>query len=595
MGIVDAAATRADVRKWAADTFGADFRFREHQEDSIVDIITSWMGGKDNIVVNAPTGSGKSVIAMCAAGVMNSFHGKTGYILVSDLSLLQQYADDVETYLPDWGVIRGQDTYTCMVNGYPFPSGECKLMGCTSYSEICAKYPECAPFCEYVCARDKAASAGVVLCTYQFWLTQQNFVCRLNEDGKQVGTFVGRDFVICDEAHKLMGLVQDKFSPKISKSDEFHLKAIYCAPLNGKSLEDAVPGIENRVAELREALIRTSSAEAAKDLLIEYQGVMETLRDRANAIKSEIDLGKGRRLTKEEKSLLRSCKFFTTAAEEFSSYNRIVAKIGTEAIILNDDRAAGSIQFNCIDESYLMNSRFHRFCPKKLYLSATIGDPDIYVRGISARNAGYLSIPETFDYAKSPIYYVDECRMSYREKDGNFDKMADMVRDVLKLFEGMRGIIQTGSYAFSKELLSRIGGPDAERLLVYGDTKEKRDVLEAYRFSKDKVLVGPSLVEGLSLDDDLCRFLIVMKVPYPSLADKLVRRKMEILPGWYANEAAISLLQGVGRGVRSKDDWCCTFILDGCFTGVFYEARGMFGESFVRRLVHISSAQLKRR
>ena len=50
---------------------------------------------KDNglFVFESFTGSGKSYIALIIAGVLSKYFGKQGYVLISDLSLLQQYYD----------------------------------------------------------------------------------------------------------------------------------------------------------------------------------------------------------------------------------------------------------------------------------------------------------------------------------------------------------------------------------------------------------------------------------------------------------------------------------------------------------------------
>jgi Rad3-related DNA helicase len=98
------------------------------------------------------------------------------------------------------------------------------------------------------------------------------------------------------------------------------------------------------------------------------------------------------------------------------------------------------------------------------------------------------------------------------------------------------------------------------------------------------VLVGPSLIEGLSFDDDLCRFQIIMKVPYPSLADKFVAAKQKLKPEWYSNTTAISILQGVGRGIRNEKDWCVTFIFDGCYSYLLQKSYSMFPQDFINRI-----------
>ena len=75
-----------------------------------------------------------------------------------------------------------------------------------------------------------------------------------------------------------------------------------------------------------------------------------------------------------------------------------------------------------------------------------------------------------------------------------------------------------------------------------------------------------------------------MKVPYPSLADKFVKAKKDINPSWYSNTTAISILQGVGRGIRNEHDWCVTFIFDGCYSYLMKNSYKMFSDDFIRRI-----------
>ena len=120
--------------------------------------------------------------------------------------------------------------------------------------------------------------------------------------------------------------------------------------------------------------------------------------------------------------------------------------------------------------------------------------------------------------------------MSFKEKDTSFPRVVEMIEGILKIYPDKRGIIQTGSYSFAKQLFEKINPEYKKRLLLYEDSAGKQDNLDTYKFSTNKVLVGPSLIEGLSLNDDLCRFQIIMKIPYPSLADKFISAKQKFNP-----------------------------------------------------------------
>lgn len=578
----------SEVESWATKTFGPTFKFRNMQKEAVVDVIYNWCHGTKNYILDAPTGSGKSITAMCVAGILSEVYGKSGYILISDLSLLKQYEDDVNVYFPDWGVIRGRQTYTCQVNMMPFTVGVCSLAGMTSYSEIVDNYKECAPYCEYIVAREKAMNSKVTICTYAFWLLQQNYV------KKNVGEnapFHSRDFVICDEAHKIVDIVQNHFSPRFGKEDLNKMYSI--AERSGQR------NLVTTIEEIRNNIKFTHDTEKLQSLLNSYTHKLKDLFKDAEYIKSDFctttenGVKKVQSLSAADKKLLKNCDFVRDHYCRFDDYMEIINTIGHKAIIKNDSDNGNAIVFNCINESYLLNKTFHAHADCKLYMSATIGDPNVYANSICLKTA-YTSVklPVCFDYSKSPIFFVNEYKMSYAEKDRSFPYIAKMIESILKMYPDKRGIIQTGSYAFANKLYDSIDDSLKSRFILYKDTLEKQESLDAYKYSDNKVLIGPSLVEGLSLDDDLCRFLIIMKMPYPSLADKYVEAKMQFNPAWYSNVTSILMLQGIGRGVRNENDWCVTFILDACFNSLFSNTKSMYPKEFIDRIQTISSKNL---
>ena len=103
--------------------YGSDFKFRPNQKDAIVNTICAWLDGTTDVIMQAPTGSGKSITAMTIASVLCNCYGKTGYILVSDLGLMDQYERDINKFYPCWAILKGQQTYTCNLNHLNFNSG----------------------------------------------------------------------------------------------------------------------------------------------------------------------------------------------------------------------------------------------------------------------------------------------------------------------------------------------------------------------------------------------------------------------------------------------------------------------------------------
>jgi Rad3-related DNA helicase len=85
------------------------------------------------------------------------------------------------------------------------------------------------------------------------------------------------------------------------------------------------------------------------------------------------------------------------------------------------------------------------------------------------------------------------------------------------------------------------------------------------RIDKPTVLISPSMNTGVDLPDDLARFQIIVKMPYGTLGNKRIKEKSKIDNTWYQVDMIRNFIQSCGRGVRSEDDYCVTYVLDSSF------------------------------
>lgn len=571
------------VENSAKEHLGIDFNFRPKQKEAIVDTIYNWLNGKQDVICSAPTGSGKSIIALLVAAVLSEYYNKTGYILISDLSLIEQYERDVNRSFRDWSVIKGQQTYKCDVNRLPFNMGLCKMKGCGSYNEIKRKFPSCSRECQYILEREKAIASNVLICTYSFWLIQQNLVKKkLGDDAP----FLSRDFTICDECHNMVSIVQNHFSPKFSNNDIKNFDLI----LRAVNEEDDYIQTLETLNSIRKKIALTSDNFIIMSLLKDYVNTLKNVGDVIDTIKRGFS-NKGDKhvsLSKEDRILAYCCSSVEEHILAFADYFGIIYNVGAENIVKNDQENSDEIIFNCIDESYLMYRCFHQHCGCKMYMSATIGEHAAFAKDCGFNDYFSIDIPSSFGFVNSPIFYISDYKLSYNERELCLPRVLELIEGIVDMYSGKRGIIQTGSYQFSQYLMENVNNRIRRRLIGYDGSKEKQESLDFFKQCNDKILVGPSLIEGLSFDDDLSRFQIIMKVPYPSIKDKFVAAKQKVNPEWYSNTTAISVLQGVGRSIRNEKDWCVTFILDGCFSSLFKNSYAMFPEHFTSRIQQIS-------
>ena len=78
--------------------FGESFLFREGQREVVEAICNHYLEAPEGtVILDAPTGSGKSLIAMWSAYVLKEL-GKQGYLVTSDLMLQDQYEEDFKQF-----------------------------------------------------------------------------------------------------------------------------------------------------------------------------------------------------------------------------------------------------------------------------------------------------------------------------------------------------------------------------------------------------------------------------------------------------------------------------------------------------------------
>lgn len=120
----------------------------------------------------------------------------------------------------------------------------------------------------------------------------------------------------------------------------------------------------------------------------------------------------------------------------------------------------------------------------------------------------------------------------------------------------------------------------SKRLLMH-ETNDRDEVLAKHMASKDPtILLSPSMSEGVDLRQDASRFQIVCKVPYPYLGDKLVSKRMHKWTWWYPLQTAKTIVQSVGRSIRSVDDHAVTYILDSNWESFYNKNKSMFPPDF---------------
>ena len=583
---------------------------------------------RETSIIEAPTGSGKSLISIICAGVLSKYYKKESYILCSDLFLWQQYADVIDKFkLRNFGYLKGsQGNYTCFVNKQDLQNGRCKLEK-ISYMQLKDKtwrernFYNCVDTCIYMQQRFKAERSPITLMTYQLWLYHMNLVNMVNEKI----SFKERSVIFCDECHNIPNIVQQYCSPSINTvrdlnrieeilnyaydnnitfnnniSDKFKLKDYL------ENQDKNILHVYNNIVDnskikryikklYKDINLNKDDYEKTLENLILYKDVLKLISDIIENIEDDIKTNNVYNLKKPSKeyiSLNNKINWFNTYESSLNNFIKAIDNAGVEYLILetnyDEDKKETIFTLNCVKEDYLCSKYLLSHSKYKVLLSATVGMHNAYDDNIGIQyttdKCSYLSkIPSTFNFDKSPIYYIPTYKMSYQNKNIDFPKIQQLCYKILYATD-KRGIIHTGSYENAKLFYSNAPNDLKKRLFIYGNSKQKDEIMDEFKYSKNGVLVGPTLTEGIDLPDDYCRFIILMKVPYPNITSNIVKKKIELFENWYNSTTSNIIIQSIGRGIRNENDYCITYILDGCFGSLYQKTKEQYPEYLKNRI-----------
>ena len=107
------------------------------------------------------------------------------------------------------------------------------------------------------------------------------------------------------------------------------------------------------------------------------------------------------------------------------------------------------------------------------------------------------------------------------------------------------------------------------------------------RFEKSRkpvILVGAGIKDGVDFKGDKCRYQILFKMPFPSLASTQINIRKHYDKVWYAYQTIMPLMQAYGRGIRDMDDHCVMYVLDSDFDRLVKNYKYLFNEYFLEAI-----------
>lgn len=227
-----------------------------------------------------------------------------------------------------------------------------------------------------------------------------------------------------------------------------------------------------------------------------------------------------------------------------------------EEVFYSQSEVSPGIDFSPIQPAPYAESSLFLGIPKVVLTSATVVPKTAELLGISGYK--HVEYPHSFPMENRPVIHIPTVKMNY--KNTHLDEF-QWLRKVDQIINRRltAGIIHTVSYARRNLVLkhSKFHG----RMMTHG-RRDTEDMVGEFKNALNAILVSPSMATGWDFPGDECRWQIIVKLPYPTTKGVIAEARIAADPDYPAYVAAQQLIQAAGRGVRSKDDWCETFILD---------------------------------
>ncbi|MGA7369276.1 MAG: ATP-dependent DNA helicase [Nitrososphaeraceae archaeon] len=261
--------------------------------------------------------------------------------------------------------------------------------------------------------------------------------------------------------------------------------------------------------------------------------------------------------------------------------------------IIKESYEVVRVEFKPLDVSKYCKAVFDR-CKKTLIMSATILNNKAFCRnvGISSdsgkeEEVKFIQVPSDFPIENRQIYPLNVAYLNY-----NSLQQHDIITSITKAIDNLmtihskhKGIIHTTSYEQLNFIMGNISKSNARRLILTDPEIQRDEVIQEHIHSKKPtVLISPSLHTGIDLKEDLSRFQIITKVPYPNKSDRWINAKREKDAEWYYWQTGLKLVQAYGRSIRSKDDWARTYILDSAFQYFLRRNRSILPDWFLKAI-----------
>jgi ATP-dependent DNA helicase DinG len=555
---------------------------RDKQQKILSEIEQALKSGFKHIFLEAPTGFGKSPVAIALARYLGSSH-----ICTATKDLQTQYSRD----FPFVREVKGKSNFLCLV--------KCDM----SLEETC-EYGPCMKDDGYDCIYKtkmtdyKAEGEGT---KYEI-IDLDSFAKKKYIDNmKSQSKIIDLEWKPCHYYHQKW--IAARSSHTIYNYKYFLSDLFYSGNIHQRKLLvlDEAHTVESEVADFRSFIIY-------RDALIRLIPKLQFPNKMEYNIETWIDFG-----TELRKELLKFIDKASDAVEGNKSYEPYTEKNLIDALTKEKNVAAVIEDMKCNRNNWIVtnveknssnqlkrvvltplnvSNYFNDILSMgavTLFMSATILSKNYLCKviGLKPDQVQFIRVEQSeFPVKNRPVYLMNVAWLNAKTIGQSLPSIANAVNNIMSIHKNEKGIIHTTSYSQLQFIKDNISKENTARLIETGPMYDRNEILQKHsQTTKPTVLISPSLYLGVDLKDYLSRFQIIVKVPYPDLTDRKISAMKERDPKWYNWNTILRLVQAYGRSIRSKDDFANTYILDSSISYLIRNAREMLPKWFLDAII----------
>ena len=511
--------------------------FRKYQKAVLKKITEAFNSDIRCVLLDAPTGFGKSLVNSTFCKLMRSFYA------TPQLSLIQQIKRD--PYLKGIFVeIEGRQNYKCHYD----TKATVDIGVCRRVADFnCPKFD----VCPYWKQKLKALKSKAVLTSFSYLLLEG-----MTESKYSLGR---RELLVLDEAHSIDRHIVDHVSLTVSPY----------------SLPSSV---------YRKVSFMIRDFEDVYDLVSFMETTAEVVRNKLNDLELLKVQGE---LTREEARQYQRMEEFLKNVEVFLDNPK--EWIWEIKIIRTPWGVARKLSLVPLYARKFAEAMLWQRADYFIVSTATILDPERFIRetGLDLRfkrdEIIHIVVPSTFPPENRPIIDVSIGKLTKKERKKTLPLAVEMIRKILKKENG-NVAIHCHSYEMAHKVGEALKKYFPNRIIMH-NSENRDEMLRKWMNSKGKVFVCVDFYEGQDWKGDICTAQILLKTPYPDITDKRVAKRLELGHwNWYFYETLKKSIQAYGRAVRSPKEKKRFYVIDESFWILLKRTRKVLPAWFVEAL-----------